>query len=170
MQSILVIFQATRQHIEGLALAFGLGAVQTGANIRLRHLDPSPSAELAHAGYGTLRTDDLRWAEGVAILLESPHPAHLGALEAALKEAAEISNTAETVANQTPARKWAYLFHETPEAESQKLVQSLLELAGYRQFSDPPHLAAANEAKHEATHEAMTRMGRQFAGMAIETS
>jgi hypothetical protein len=55
MQNVLILFQAATQQTEPQALAFGLGAVQVGGNIRLRHLDPSPSVELAHAGYGRLR-------------------------------------------------------------------------------------------------------------------
>ena len=71
MQSVLVIFQTTQQPTEGLALAFGLGAVQAAANIRLRHLDPSPAAELAHAVYGTLRAEDLT---GRKVLPSSSNP------------------------------------------------------------------------------------------------
>ena len=71
MENILVIFEATEERTEGLALALGLGAVQHGANIRLRHLNPSPIANLAHQSYGRLKVDDLLWAEGIAIVLET---------------------------------------------------------------------------------------------------
>ena len=77
MKNVVVIFQATEQETESLALAFGLGAVQAGADIRLRHLNPSMATTLAHAGYGTLRVEDLRWAEGVAVFLESEDPTRL---------------------------------------------------------------------------------------------
>jgi hypothetical protein len=52
--------------------------VQEGANIRLRHLNPSSTAKLAHQSYGRLKADDLRWAEGMAIVLETAEPAALG--------------------------------------------------------------------------------------------
>src|SRR5436305_656458 len=98
MQNVLIVFQATTQQTESLALAFGLGAVQAGGNIRLRHLHPSPSVELAHAGYGRLRADDLRWAEGVAIFLE-------------LAEVAELRAALEETAGDPPTlQKWAFLF------------------------------------------------------------
>jgi hypothetical protein len=60
MKNVVVIFHATQRETGSLALAFGLGAVQTGADIRLRHLNPSPATMLAHAGYGTLGVEDLR--------------------------------------------------------------------------------------------------------------
>ena len=71
MENILVIFEATEERTEGLALALGLGAVQHGANIRLRHLNPSPIANLVHQSYGRLKVDDLLWAEGIAIVPET---------------------------------------------------------------------------------------------------
>ena len=71
MENILVIFEATEDRTEGLALALGLGAVQHGANIRLCHLNPSPIANLAHQSYGRLKVDDLLWAEGIAIVPET---------------------------------------------------------------------------------------------------
>jgi hypothetical protein len=152
MQNILVIFQATRQHMEGLALALGLGAVQAGANIRLRHLDPSPSDELAHAGYGILRTEDLRWAEGVAILLESAQTRGLESLVDALKE---ISVDARTM------QRWAYVFHPNlelaPISESQQLVQSLLKDADFQQLTD--------DENPDATPEYMTHIGRRLASL-----
>jgi len=61
LENILVIFEATEERTEGLALALGLGAVQHGANIRLCHLNPSPIANLAHQSYGRLKVDDLLW-------------------------------------------------------------------------------------------------------------
>jgi hypothetical protein len=71
LENILVIFEATEERTEGLALALGLGAVQHGANIRLRHLNPSPIANLVHQSYGRLKVDHLLWAEGIAIVLET---------------------------------------------------------------------------------------------------
>jgi hypothetical protein len=74
MKNVLVIFQTTHARTESLALAVGLGAVQTGASIRLRHLTPSSAAALEHKGYGTLKESDLLWAEGVVIAVESEIP------------------------------------------------------------------------------------------------
>jgi hypothetical protein len=71
VQNILVAFQTAHQSIESLALAAALGAVQGGANIRLRHLDPSPAAELTHAAYGVLREADLLWADALIVGVES---------------------------------------------------------------------------------------------------
>ena len=59
MRNILVVFQTTQERTEHLALAVALGAVKGGADIRLRHLDPTPSSHLTHAEYGTLREADL---------------------------------------------------------------------------------------------------------------
>ncbi len=146
MRNIVVIFQAAGQHTEGLALALGLGAVQAGANIRLRHLDPAPSAELAHAGYGVLRADDLRWAGGIAVILESAHPVGLVELEAsldAIKGPGEATN------------QWAYLFHEDPASESLLLVQSLLRGAGLQLLED--------SAERSATPAYMTHTGQRLA-------
>lgn len=116
MQNVVVIFQATQQETESLALAFGLGAVQAGADIRLRHLDPSPAARLAHAGYGTLRGEDLRWAEGIAIVLESSEPAGLGTLKSAFEDIREDPDN---------KRKVLYLFHPDRTAPSTRLVESM---------------------------------------------
>jgi hypothetical protein len=146
MRNILIIFQAATQETESLALAFGLGAVQAGGNIRLRHLNPSPSVELAHAGYGTLRTDDLRWAEGVGIFLESIElPGH-GELMAVLDELAADSITGE---------KWAFLFDANPGAESKRLVGATLRDHGFREFDHDLSGSAPSV-------ESMTRIGQQL--------
>jgi hypothetical protein len=74
VRNILIAFQATHQFTESLALAVALGAVQGGANIRLRHLDPSPAAELTHAAYGVLREADLLWADSLIVGVEAAAP------------------------------------------------------------------------------------------------
>ena len=74
MNHVLVIFQATETRTENLALAAGLGAVESGASIRLRHLDPSPASALGHKGYGTLKATDLEWADGVVVGVEAENP------------------------------------------------------------------------------------------------
>jgi hypothetical protein len=150
MQNFLIIFHAATQETESLALVFGLGAVQAGGNIRLRHLDPSPSIEVAHAGYGILRTDDLRWAEGTAILLDCPHSTGPEQLESALEGMA---------ADPPIGQKWAYLFHADPDAESRRLVRAMLRDGGFQEVED--------DLSSSASLEHMTRMGQQFAKMAI---
>lgn len=74
MNHVLVIFQATQSRMESLALAASLGAVQSGASIRLRRLTPSFPSELGHKGYGTLKAADLQWAEGVIVGVEAENP------------------------------------------------------------------------------------------------
>lgn len=74
MTNFLIAFQATEEWTEGLALALGLGAVQRGGNIRLRHLGDPGAARLAHQGYGRIKADDLLWAECVAVGVESARP------------------------------------------------------------------------------------------------
>jgi hypothetical protein len=147
MQNVLIIFQATTQQTESLALAFGLGAVQAGGNIRLRHLDPSPSVELAHAGYGRLRADDLRWAEGVAIFLESSKQE---GLRAALEE---MSGDPATL------QKRAFLFDPGSDAKSKRLVRAMLLDRGFQEVKD--------DVSSPASVEAMTHTGQQFARIAI---
>ena len=41
-----------------MALAVGLGDGQSGANIRLRQLEPSLSVKLTHADYETIKVTD----------------------------------------------------------------------------------------------------------------
>jgi hypothetical protein len=148
MQNVLIIFQATTQQTESLALAFGLGAVQAGGNIRLRHLDPSPSVELAHAGYGRLRANDLRWAEGVAIFLESSSA--FSELTAALEEMSGDPATSQ---------KWAFLFDPGSDAKSKRLVRAMLLDRGFQEVK--------NDVSSPASVEAMTHTGQQFARIAI---
>jgi hypothetical protein len=69
--NFLITFQATEEFVEGLALALGLGAVQRGGNIRLRHLSPPDSAHLAHQGYGRLKADDVDWADCLVVGIEA---------------------------------------------------------------------------------------------------
>ena len=74
MTNFLIAFQATQELTEGLALALGLGMVQRGGNIRLRHLSPPEAAHLAHQGYGRLKSEDLAWAECLAVGIEAGEP------------------------------------------------------------------------------------------------
>jgi hypothetical protein len=72
--NFLIAFQATQELTEGLALALGLGAVQRGGNIRLRHLSPPEAAYLAHQGYGRLKAEDVAWAECLVVGIEAAEP------------------------------------------------------------------------------------------------
>jgi hypothetical protein len=146
MQNVLIIFVATIQETESLALAIGLGAVQAGANIRLRHLDPSPSVELAHAGYGTLRVDDLRWAEGVAVVLEGENPISIG----------ELNSAVEALATEIPdLSKWFYLFHADPKSELRSAAKVLFKSAGFQELSD--------DSSPTPSMEYMTAIGHKLA-------
>ena len=150
MKNVVVIFQATGQDTESLALAFGLGAVQAGADIRLRHPNPSAATTLAHAGYGTLRVEDLRWAEGVAIFLESEGPTPLGELISALDGIAKEPDKDNKV---------MYLFHPDQRAESFRLLDSVANQFGFQRLKD---------LGGTATTEHMTEMGRKMAGNTSE--
>ena len=70
MSHVLVIFQADTEHTEQLALAVGVGAVESEAGIRLRRLRTPGAVEVGHKGYGTLREADLLWADTVVVGLE----------------------------------------------------------------------------------------------------
>jgi|SRR5579862_56393 hypothetical protein len=150
MKNVVVIFQATQRETESLALAFGLGAVQAGADIRLRHLDPSPATMLAHDGYGTLRVADLRWAEGVAVFLESNAPTGLGELRSAVEAIAEAPDNNSKV---------IYLFHPDQSAESFRLLESMASQFGFQRLAD---------LGGTATTEHMTEMGRRLVGNSTE--
>lgn len=70
MSHVLVVFQADTEQTEQLALAAGVGAVESEAGIRLRRLRGPGAAEVGHKGYGTLREADLLWADTVVVGLE----------------------------------------------------------------------------------------------------
>jgi hypothetical protein len=74
MSNVLVIFQANTEHTEQLALAVGVGAVESEANIRLRRLVTAGAVEVGHKGYGTLKVADLVWADIIVVGLEDAHP------------------------------------------------------------------------------------------------
>jgi hypothetical protein len=152
MKNVIVIFQATEQKTESLALAFGLGAVQAGANIRLRHLNPSPSVALAHAGYGMLRTDDLDWAEGIGIFLENELETELEVLLDAIASTSEGS---------TKARKVAFLSDTGESAGTIHRLHPVLESAGI------PLVTTVHG--QDASPEDLTQAGRVFAEMEIRS-
>jgi hypothetical protein len=94
-----------------------------------------------------LRIDDLRWAEGVGIFLESIELTGHRELMAVLDELAIDSAAGE---------KWAYLFDADPGARSKRLVQARLRNRGFREFDDDLSSSAPSV-------ESMTRTGQQFA-------
>jgi hypothetical protein len=71
MSHVLIVFQADTEQTEQLALAVGVGAVESEAGIRLRRLRTPGAVEVGHKGYGTLREADLLWADTVVVGLEN---------------------------------------------------------------------------------------------------
>ncbi len=147
MQNILVIFEATQETTEGLALALGLGAVQQGANIRLRHLNPSPAAKLAHQSYGRLRADDLRWAEGIAIVLETGSLAALDEIDQSLDQFIEIGD---------PGSRAAFIAGLNADRQSIRDLHEKLQRIGCR-----PLMEQTEDS--ETTLAFMTQIGQRFA-------
>jgi hypothetical protein len=123
MKRVLVIFQAKEAGTESLALAFGLGAVEGGADIRLRHLAGSAPARLEHQGYGRLTNQDIDWAEMIGLGIEAPAAAE------------ELLTLLEQIgAYLTQDRSWkksAYVFGAAPQSASIKLAQDSLSRLGF---------------------------------------
>ena len=88
MSHVLVVFQADTEQTEQMALAVGVGAVESEAGIRLRRLRMPGAVEVGHKGYGTLREADLLWADTVVVGLEEERAGteELDGLLAILKE------------------------------------------------------------------------------------
>ncbi|WP_263352434.1 hypothetical protein [Acidicapsa acidisoli] len=147
MQNILVLFEATQEDTEGLALAIGLGSVHQGANIRLRHLDPQPTAQLAHKSYGRLKADDLRWAEGIAVVLETGSSEALGEIEQCLLLLSKAGS---------PFSKVAYVFGGDAEQKSVSHLHGALQRAGFQLLSQQP-------ANQVVTPAFMTQIGERLA-------
>jgi hypothetical protein len=147
LQNILVIFEATQESTEGLALALGLGAVREGANIRLRHLNPSPAAKLAHQSYGRLKVDDLRWAEGVAIILETGEPAALTEI---------VQNLDQFSENDEPVSRVVYVSGENADKQSVRDLREKLQSAGLR-------LIQEETTASTASLPFMTKIGQRLA-------
>ena len=74
MSNVLVMFQSDSEHVEQMALAVAVGAVEAEGNIRLRRLAAVGAAEVGHKGYGKLQKADLLWADTVVTGLESAGP------------------------------------------------------------------------------------------------
>jgi hypothetical protein len=74
MSNIVVLFQSDSEHVEQMALAVAVGAVEAEGSIRLRRLAAVGAAEVGHKGYGRLQRADLLWADTVVTGLESVTP------------------------------------------------------------------------------------------------
>lgn len=123
MERVLVVFQAAEAKTEGLALGFGLGAVEGGANIRLRHLPGSTPASLQHQGYGRLKDEDIAWAEVIGVGIEAPEPA---------EELVSFLDQVRTYWEKNPGlKKTAYLFGCGAQAKSVTLVKDSLSRMGF---------------------------------------
>lgn len=151
MENLLVIFQATSEQTESLGLAIGLGAVQHGANIRLRHLNPSPGIHLAHAGYGVLQNPDLDWAQGVAIVLEGESPGGLTHLWTCL----------ESLSASGHEKKWAFVSGVPDGLESVESIRSLVSKLGFA-------LLPQSFESEAISVEACNEIGRRMAELPVE--
>lgn len=152
MRKILVVFQTTQEQTEHLALAVALGAVQGGADIRLRHLDPAPSSQLTHAEYGTLREADLLWADGLVVGVEAASPT---------EELNQFANLIRQLGEQRKLRgKHGWVFGPvTPAGANSDAVvhlDSAMRAAGMV-------LLEAADAATAANSESMNQMGHKLA-------
>jgi len=125
MSNVLVIFQANTERTEQLALAVGVGAVESEANIRLRRLVTAGAVEVGHKGYGTLKEADLLWADIIVVGLEDAQP----------KQELDALLSALTAADKTSfLQKQAWTFGAEGSAvaktEAQLVVEEALRTAG----------------------------------------
>lgn len=153
MKNFLITFQATEERTEGLALALGLGAVQRGGNIRLRHLSPPDSAYLAHQGYGRLKADDIEWADCLVVGIESDEPN--GDLDELLRVVTEFGNLAALKG------KFAFVFGAGIEGSRSAAVAYVRDVLANAHWSMP-----ADELwDGELSQESMTAAGQRLAEM-----
>lgn len=122
--------------------------MQEGANIRLRHLNPSSTAKLAHQSYGRLKADDLRWAEGIAIVLETGEPAALGEI---------VQNLNQFTENRDAVSRIVYVTGENAAEESVRDLREKLKRAGLRSLRE-------EMTDSTATLASMTQIGQRLAG------
>ncbi|HEY0263093.1 MAG TPA: hypothetical protein VGC07_01095 [Granulicella sp.] len=148
MKRFLVIFQAAHAATESLALAFGLGAVEGSANIRLRHLPGSVPAALEHQGYGRLSSADLAWAEVIGLFLESGEPTGelTGFVEQLRAEQATLTG------------KWAYVFSSADASASIAFAEQAFHEEGV-------FLLREKFAGVASEPESMKDVGRRLAGV-----
>ncbi|WP_254063892.1 hypothetical protein [Granulicella sp. S190] len=126
MSQVLVVFQANTERTEQLALAVGVGAVESEASIRLRRLAMADSVEVGHKGYGTLKEADLLWADTVVVGLEDERPE--------TEELNELLALLGTLKPETMKGKRAWTFGaegDTPQkSAAQRVVEDALVGAG----------------------------------------
>jgi multimeric flavodoxin WrbA len=155
VRKILVVFQTTQEPTEHLALAVALGAVQGGADIRLRHLDPSPSSKLTHGEYGTLREADLLWADGFVVGVEADSPT---------EQLKQFANTIRQLGEQqklSGKHGWVFGPKNAGGANSAAVahLDSVMRSAGMLLLED----ASPSEAAIAATSESINQVGRKMA-------
>jgi hypothetical protein len=147
MPNFLILFQAAQETTEQLALALGLGAVQRGANIRLRLLSPEATANM-HQGYGRLKAADVEWADVIAVGLEAHQPA--SELEPLFVILADFPADAL-------AGKLGYVYSVGDHGELDA-TRARLAAAGLRLAKDMPHGA-------DLTAATMERIGNALAAI-----
>ena len=155
VRRILVVFPATQEHTESLAFEGGLGALQCGAEIRLRHLDPSPPCRLSPKSYGTLCETDLLWAEGIIVGVEA---------KASAEELCALARTIKRLGAQGKlARKngWAFGLEGVGSAAcaAASQVASAMRAAKITLLRDVSGIAIASNA----TMESMNQVGQLMA-------
>ena len=137
MERVLVVFQATDAKTESMALAFGLGAVEGGANIRLRHLACAAPTTLEHQGYTHPQAVDLEWAQILGLAIESPTPQP--DLIAFLEQIKQLCATGVEHA------ATAYVFSSDPDMPAIAYTLDALEkLCFNKVYAVAPNLASAN--------------------------
>jgi hypothetical protein len=154
MSHVLVVFQADTEQTEQLALAVGVGAVESEAGIRLRRLRMPGAVEVGHKDYGTLREADLLWADTVVVGLEDERAGteELDGLRVILKELDPIHMKGK--------RAWTFgakgIGKTDPEkTDAQRVVEESLLAAGITLL--PSVGSDANDAT-----ERMKDVGRQL--------
>jgi len=154
MSHVLVVFQADTEQTEQLALAVGVGAVESEAGIRLRRLRTPGAVEVGHKGYGTLREADLLWADTVVVGLEGERAGteELNGLLVILKELDPSQMKGK--------RAWTFGAKgigkaDAGQTEAQRVVEESLLAAGITPL--PSVTSAAGDAT-----ERMKDVGRQL--------
>jgi hypothetical protein len=156
MSHVLVVFQADTEQTEQLALAAGVGAVESEAGIRLRRLRGPGAVEVGHKGYGTLREADILWADTVIVGLEGER-AGTEELDGLLMLLKEVDPT-----QMQGKRAWTFGAEgiasgktEASKTEAQRVVEESLLAAGITPL--PSVTSDASDAT-----ERMKDVGRQL--------
>jgi hypothetical protein len=151
MSHVLVVFQADTEQTEQLALAVGVGAVESEAGIRLRRLRMPGAVEVGHKDYGTLREADLLWADTVVVGLEGERAGteELDGLLVVLRELDPVQMKGKAA--------WTFGAQGiAPEkTEAQRAVEEALLSVGI-----PPLPAVVSDGKNKT--EQMKEIGRQL--------